>query len=124
MGPGLKPPARLIAILALCACATSCGTQPARGGADEEAGRAAIARAAAQIATRVAVSKVGAQVCKQFKTGISEIELLRGTVSALDSDRILVRVDVPGRFPSTLNGILVARGAQIWDLALDWIPCS
>ena len=109
--------------LALCAVLAACGTRPARDPDFADAERAAVARTINETAARVAVSKVGAKVCRAVTVGISERDWIRGVVVEVASDKIRVKVDDQGRFPQTLDGVFVARGIVLWDTPLNWKPC-
>lgn len=109
--------------MALCTVLSACGTRPARDPAIAEAERAAIARTIAETAARVAVSKVGAKVCRRVTVGISEHDWIRGVVTEIETDRIRVRIEDPGRFPQVIDGTAIARGALISDTPLNWVPC-
>lgn len=78
----------------------------------------------AEAARRAALSKPGAQVCRQVGVGIAEYDWLRGRVSEIGGDRIQVRLDSAGRFPQTLNGVSLAKGTLVWDEMSNWVPCS
>jgi hypothetical protein len=123
MGPGLRAWLQGVAILVLCTVLSACGTRLARDPGIAEAERAAVARTIAETATRVAVSKVGAKVCRQVTVGISEHDWIRGVVTEVGADRIRVRIEVPGRFPQAIDGTAVAPGASISDTPLNWVPC-
>ena len=75
------------------------------------------------MATTAAVAKTGAKVCRQTAIGIAERDWLRGTVTEVAGDAIAVRIEDPGRFPQSLNGTPVARGALLRDNAVAWTPC-
>jgi hypothetical protein len=107
-------------MLVLAACGTT--TDSVKQRADEQS-RAANARIISSVATRVAVSKVGANVCRKVSVGISESDWIRGAVKEVGGDKIQVQIENPGRFPETLGGVPVAKGALIWDTALLWAPC-
>jgi hypothetical protein len=100
----------------------ACATFSEHDAAADTAARQALARAVAETAGRVAVSKPGAKVCRQIMVGISERDWVRGTVIEVGADRINVRIDDPGRFPQAADGL--ARGATSWETPLHWIPCT
>lgn len=124
MGDGLKARAIILAGLAAGVLAGGCGGRSARTAAQEEAAQADVARTLSETAHRVAVAKTGAKVCREIAVGISERDWIRGTVVALDSPKIGVRIDNRGRFPQTLNGALLAPGLIVWDDASGWTPCG
>ncbi len=113
-----------LAVLALSATLTGCGVVSQRQAVDDELQRAEIARAVSESAKRVAVSKPGAKVCRQLRVGISELDWVRGTVSAVDSTRIRIRIDDSGRFAHVLEGVPITRGVHIWEAQVDWTPCG
>jgi hypothetical protein len=76
-----------------------------------------------EMATIAAVAKTGAKVCRQTEIGIAERDWLRGVVTEVDGDAITVRIEQPGRFPQSLNGTAIARGATVRDSAVAWTPC-
>lgn len=81
------------------------------------------ARTLADTATVAAVAKRGARVCREMRIGIAERDWLRGVVVDVDARRVAIRIDEPGRFEHTLNGVKVTRGAIVSDDAVAWIPC-
>ena len=124
MGPGLRTGLLAIAASATCVALWACSAPAPRDAAAAEAERAAMARVIAETATRVAVSKRGARVCRETSIGISERDWVRATVVDVAGDRIRVKVDDPGRFPQALDGIQIARDVVLWDTSLNWTPCS
>ena len=81
------------------------------------------ARAIADTATHAAVAKPGARVCREMQVGIAERDWVRGVVAEADGRRVTIRIDQPGRFEHTLNGVKVASGAVVSDDATAWTPC-
>ena len=84
---------------------------------------AQLARSVNDTATRAAVAKIGAKVCRQMQVGIAERDWVRGVVTEISGDAIGVRVEDPGRFPQSLNGTMLARGALVQDSSAAWVPC-
>jgi hypothetical protein len=70
-----------------------------------------------EMATTAAVAKTGAKVCRQTEIGIAERDWLRGVVTEVARDMIVVRIEQAGRFPQSLNGTPVVRGAVVRDSA-------
>jgi hypothetical protein len=106
------------------ACSTAalsiaaCGSAPARPAFDAQ-----LARSVNDTATRAAVAKSGARVCRPMQVGIAERDWIRGVVT-----EILGRCDRrphpgSGRFPKTLNGTALARGAVVQDSPAAWTLC-
>ncbi len=81
------------------------------------------ARARAEKEVQIAVAKPGTRVCRKLAVGISESDWIRGVVVEAGSGHVCVKIDDPGHFVHTLNGIAVVRGSFIWDAVLSWIPC-
>jgi len=81
------------------------------------------ARAVTDTATQAAVARPGAKVCRQMQVGIAERDWVRGVVMEVSAETIGVRVEDPGRFPHTLNGTAVVRGALVRDASRAWTPC-
>ena len=81
------------------------------------------ARSIADTATVAAVAKRGARVCRRMTVGIAERDWVRGVVVEAEGRRVAVRIDEPGRFEHTVNGVRVTRGALVSDDALAWTPC-
>ena len=96
----------------------SCSSEPARPAFDPR-----LAANINEMATTAAVAKTGARVCRQTEIGIAERDWLRGVVTEVAGDAIAVRIEDPGRFPQSLNGTPVARGAVLRDAAMAWTPC-
>jgi len=75
-------------------------------------------------AAEAAVSRPGTKVCRWIPLGIAERDLIRGVVQQTEEGRaIRVRIEDPGRFPNSLNGTPIARGALVLDKASAWTPC-
>ena len=106
------------------ACSTAalsiaaCGTEPARPAFDAQ-----LARTLNDTATRAAVAKSGARVCRPMNVGIAERDWIRGVVTEVSGDAIGIRIQDPGRFPKTLNGTALARGAVVRDSPAAWTLC-
>ena len=96
----------------------ACSVEPARPAFDPK-----LARSVNETATTAAIAKVGAKVCRETEIGIAERDWLRGVVTEVTGDSIMVRIEDPGRFPQSLNGTAVARGAVVHDSATAWTPC-
>jgi hypothetical protein len=96
----------------------SCSVETKRPAFDAQ-----LARSVNDTATTAAVAKTGAKVCRQTEIGIAERDWLRGVVTEVDGDAITVRIEQPGRFPQSLNGTAIARGATVRDSAVAWTPC-
>jgi hypothetical protein len=96
----------------------ACSTKPAGPAFDPQ-----LARNLDEMATTAAVARVGLKVCRQTEIGIAERDWLRGVVTEVAGDAITIRIEQAGRFPQSLNGILVARGAVVRDSAAAWTPC-
>ncbi len=84
---------------------------------------AQLARSVNDSATRAAVAKIGAKVCRQMQVGIAERDWVRGVVTEVSGDTIGVRIEDPGRFPQSLSGTTLARGAFVQDSSATWTPC-
>ncbi len=82
-----------------------------------------IARARAKTETVIAVAKPGVEVCRALPVGIAVRDWIRGEVTAVDGERISVRVDDPGQQPHAINGRPLAKGMTIWAEATEWTPC-
>ena len=85
--------------------------------------RSMIARARAKTETLAAVAKPGAKVCSALPVGIAVRDWIRGEVTAVDAERIAVRIDDPGRQPHVVGGRPLAKGVTIWSAAAEWTPC-
>jgi len=82
-----------------------------------------IARARANTEALAAVGKPGAKVCRVLRVGIAVRDWIRGEVTAVDRDRIVVRIDDPGRQPHVLDGQPLVKGMTIRSAATEWTPC-
>ena len=58
-----------------------------------------------------------------MQVGIAERDWIRGVVTEISGDVIGVRIQDPGRFPKTLNGTALARGAVVQDSPAAWTLC-
>jgi hypothetical protein len=105
-------------LLCVAPALTSCSVEPARPAFDAQ-----FARSVNDMATTAAVARVGAKACRQTEIGIAERDWLRGVVTEVTGDAIAVRIEDPGRFPQSLNGTFVTRGAIVRDSAVAWTPC-
>lgn len=85
--------------------------------------RAMIARARAKTETLVAVAKPGVKVCRALPVGIAVRDWIRGVVTAVDAERIEVRIDDLGQQPHAIDGRPLAKGMRFWSEATEWTPC-
>ena len=120
----MNPSRATVVALGVSAILVACGWGAARGPAADDPERAAALRSLGDTAARVAVSKTGVRVCRQTAVGISERDWIRGVVVEVAAEKIRVRIDDPGRFPQTLDGLTLARGLSVWDTPLRWTPCN
>lgn len=82
-----------------------------------------IARARAKTEALAAVAKRGVKVCRALLVGIAVHDWIHGEVTAVDADRIEVRIDDPGRQPHVVGERQLVKGMSIWSAATDWTPC-
>lgn len=82
-----------------------------------------IARARAKTETLAAVARPGVRVCRALPVGIAVHDWIRGEVTAVDAERIAVRIDDPGRQPHAIDGRPLAKGMTLWSAAVAWTPC-
>jgi hypothetical protein len=82
-----------------------------------------IARARAKTETLAAVGKPGIKVCRALLVGIAVRDWIRGEVTAVDADRIQVRIDDPGRQPHMVDERPLVKGMSIRSAATEWTPC-
>lgn len=82
-----------------------------------------IARARAKTETLAAVGRPGVKVCRALLVGIAVRDWIRGEVTAVDADRIAVRIDDPGRQPHVVDGLPLVKGMTLWSDAAEWKPC-
>ena len=82
-----------------------------------------IAQARAMTETIVAVAKPGVRVCRALPVGIAVRDWIRGKVTAVDGERIEVRIDDPGTQPHAINGRPLIAGTSFWSAAEKWKPC-
>lgn len=113
--------------MSVAACAafsiTACRTTSPHTPADIEERQATEARILSKTARRVAVSKVGAKVCRSLTVGISERDWIRGIVIETIAEKVRVKIEDAGRFRHTVNEIAVVAGALVLDDPLNWTPC-
>lgn len=114
----------LLVALALCIYLASCSGRTIKDRDTPEANQASKARAVNEVAVRVAVSKVGARVCREIAVGISEHDLIRGEVVEVTPDVVKVKVTEAGRFPETIGNVVVTPGIFLSDTPLNWRPCT
>lgn len=84
----------------------------------------AAARAVAEAGTYAAVARPGATVCRQLRFGIAERDWIRGEVVSAAGQELRVRIEDPGRFGQSLNGVPLARGVVVNDAPRAWVPCA
>ncbi len=82
-----------------------------------------IARARAKTETLAAVAKPGVKVCRALQVGIAVRDWIRGEVTAVEADRIAVRIDDPGRQPHAVDNLPLVKGMILWSEAAEWTPC-
>ena len=82
-----------------------------------------IARARAKTEALAAVGKPGVKVCRALLVGIAVRDWIRGEVTAVDADRISVRIDDPGRQPHVVDNQPLVKGMTIRSAASEWTPC-
>ncbi len=116
--------AAVAALLAGSLCTSACTQAKPRPGHETESERAEFASKVTASARHAAVAKIGANICQYVRVGISEKDLVRGTVKEIGPDRIRIQVDEPGRFPKTLDGVAIVRGAMVWEPVNNWTPCT
>ena len=80
-------------------------------------------RARMEKEVEVAVAAPAAKVCRQLTVGIGNREWVRGIVVEVAAGSIGVRIDDPGRYLHTLNGVELQRGSVIRDAIGAWVPC-
>jgi hypothetical protein len=82
-----------------------------------------IARSRAYAERVAAVGKRGTRACREFTVGLVTRDRVRGTVTAVEADRIGVRIDDAGRFEHTIGNTSIIKGTIIWDSLSAWVPC-
>ncbi len=82
-----------------------------------------IARARAKTGVLAAVALPGAKVCRALQVGIAVRDWIRGEVTAVDAERIAVRIDDAGRQPHVIDNRPLVKGMTIWSTAAQWAPC-
>jgi hypothetical protein len=81
------------------------------------------AHARADAEAIAAVGPSGTHVCRSLRIGIGTEDWISGEVIEVKGFAISIRIENPGRFSNTLNGMDLTRGAVIWDTAPSWVPC-
>lgn len=84
----------------------------------------AIQRGRHQAALREAVMKKGATVCRQLDIGIGSKERIRGTVTRVDMERMVIEVKSDRALPIPFAGVPVTAGGSFRDTAQAWEPCA
>jgi hypothetical protein len=85
--------------------------------------RAMIARARSKTETLIAVAKPGVKVCRTLPVGIAVRDWIRGEVTAVEAERIEVRIADPGQQPHVIDGRPLVKGMRVWSAAEQWTPC-
>ena len=70
-----------------------------------------------------AVGRVGVKVCRMLELGVGVPDTLRGTVTAVDGERITVRIDDPGKLDHTIGGQRIVKGVLVSEAMKLWVPC-
>ena len=79
------------------------------------------ARADGELAAAVGVP--GMKVCREMTVGIGTRDWVRGTVTAVEADRIAVRIDDAGRFQHMIANVPIGKGGIVRDAPRFWTPC-
>jgi hypothetical protein len=108
--------ALLLSLAAFAGCASK--TKPQEAAFDPK-----LAGTVTVSAGEAAVAKPGTKVCRWVQLGIAELDLIRGVVLQEEGHAVRVRIEDPGRFPNSLSGTPLARGALVLDKAIAWTPC-
>jgi hypothetical protein len=82
-----------------------------------------LSRARSQKEADAAIAGSGSKVCRWLQIGISEEDLIIGEVIDTKQGEIEVRIQTPGRFRNSLNGVDLSRGTVVWDSVRAWSPC-
>ena len=91
--------------------------------ARDDASRTAVARARADAELQAAVGRAGVRVCREMEVGIGVRDVVRGTVTRVEGERIAVRIDDPGTLQHTIGDRAVVKGAVVSDALRNWVPC-
>ncbi len=83
-----------------------------------------VARARAKTEALAAVGKPGVKVCRALLVGIAVRDWIRGEVTAVEADRIAVRIDDAGRQPHVIDNQPLVKGMTIRSAAEEWTPCT
>lgn len=85
---------------------------------------AMIARSRTYAERVAAVGKRGVRVCRDFTVGLVTRDRVRGTVTAVQGDRIAVSIEDPGKFEHAIGNTLIIKGTTILDVIPAWQPCN
>lgn len=83
-----------------------------------------IARARAHAERVAAIGRPGTRVCREFAVGLVTRDRVRGVVTAVEADRIAVRIEDAGRFEHSMDGAVIVKGAMVRDTISAWAPCN
>jgi hypothetical protein len=83
-----------------------------------------IARARAHAERAAAVGRAGAKVCREMRVGVASVDMIRGTMLAVEGDTIRVRIDDAGKFDHTIGERQIKAGDVLSDPLKLWLPCS
>lgn len=83
-----------------------------------------IARARAHAERVAAVGRPGTRACREFTVGLVTRDRVRGVVTAVDANRIAVRIEDAGRFEHSVDGVPIVKGATVRDAISAWAPCN
>jgi len=82
-----------------------------------------IARGRSEAERTVAVGRVGAKVCREMEVGVGSRDIVRGTVTAVEGERITVRIENPGVHDHTIDNRVLRKGSLMADSLKSWLPC-
>lgn len=72
---------------------------------------------------RVAMAKIGAEVCRSYPVGVSEQNWVRGRVTALEGENLVITVEDPGRLAMDVGKERLEKGVVLKDVPKNWVPC-
>lgn len=113
---------RLLIVVAFV-LASPAHTQPISAPIPDVLTPQSIAQARAEMEARAAVAVVGTRVCRALPVGIGESDWIKGSVIAVHGSEVTVKIEAPGRFSLSLNGVMLGKGVDVRDAAVKWTPC-
>jgi hypothetical protein len=82
-----------------------------------------VARSRTDAERVVSLGRVGTRVCRELEVGVGNRDIVRGTVTSVEGERIKVRIVDQGKYDHAIDGVQVRKDAVVTDFLKSWAPC-